>query len=193
MVFRDKGWIGPQIHPISTYRPWWNTARGRIGELAQANRLEEAIELIERIGYANAWRLSSPEEFELNPPNGWTTLHYAAESPLATLSQIERLITLGTSCALRTLDTKETAYEIAKREARSREILAMEEQKFRTPPIVLVLEQPNLFIHADLPGYGGGFNIQMNDDNGFDIRLESYDAKERGDYIVRADGTWERV
>ena len=63
------------------------------------------------------------EPEDTRPPSGWTTLHQAALLSTSTISHIERLISLGAYRNIRTMDTKETAYDIAKRCHRPREIL----------------------------------------------------------------------
>ncbi|EPS41988.1 hypothetical protein H072_4043 [Dactylellina haptotyla CBS 200.50] len=115
-------WTGGQV--ASTYHDHYVQTRAKLADLAYNGRFDKALDLIEEEKIPNSWRLRTSEEFENKPPSGWTTLHQAALLPTAEISHVERLISLGAYRNLRTLDTNETAYDIAKRSGKSRDFLA---------------------------------------------------------------------
>lgn len=67
---------------------------------------------------------TGPEEIDSKPPTGWTALHQAAVLQTANVDVIEKLVSLGCFRNLRTLDTRETAYDLAKKANRDRNILS---------------------------------------------------------------------
>ncbi|KAK6354847.1 hypothetical protein TWF696_003979 [Orbilia brochopaga] len=218
-------WTGGQIQ--DTYSDGYQNIRNQLADLAYTGRFDKAIELIQQNDCANSWRLRTADEFDTRPPTGWTTLHQAAILPTATLSHIERLITLGAYRNLRTLDTNETAYDLAKRHNRPRDILAalkpvnrrglsdetianlqrgqdevimsrveklVKEHKFRMPPVEVLIELQEMHFWCPIPGFYGGFHIQMLDDNC--IEMESFCRVVGGSgekHIVNPDGTWKRT
>ncbi|KAF3909401.1 hypothetical protein AA313_de0201390 [Arthrobotrys entomopaga] len=115
-------WTGGTL--TSTYRESYATDLAKLADLAYSGKFDKAIDMIEEQGLKNTWRLRTPEEYETKPPTGWTVLHQAALLPTSTISHIDRLISLGAWRSLRTLDTHETAYDIAVRSGRDRNILA---------------------------------------------------------------------
>ncbi|KAF3109586.1 hypothetical protein TWF706_001444 [Orbilia oligospora] len=112
-------WAGGCL--TSTYHDNYAAKRNKLADYAFNGRFDKALECIEESSIVNGWRLRSPED--TRPASGWTTLHQAAMLPSSTISHIERLISLGAYRNIRTMDTKENAYEIAKKNHRSREIL----------------------------------------------------------------------
>ncbi|KAF3936723.1 hypothetical protein ABW19_dt0201283 [Dactylella cylindrospora] len=114
-------WVGGQV--TFTYHDGYCETRNKLADLAFNGRFDKVLDLIEEEGNANSWRLRTREEWDTRPPSGWTALHQAALLPSADLSHIERLISLGAYRNLKTLDTNETAYDIAKKNGRPRGIL----------------------------------------------------------------------
>ncbi|KAK6538901.1 hypothetical protein TWF694_010458 [Orbilia ellipsospora] len=218
-------WTGGTV--TSTYRESYAATLGKLADLAYNGKFDKAVDMVEEQGLKNTWRLRTPDEYENHPPTGWTVLHQAALLPTATLSHIDRLISLGFYRSLRTLDTKETAYDIAVRSGRDRNILAalkprprrevdeatiknlqkgldavvngrvsdlIEENKFRIPPIEVLLELPSLHIWCPIPGFYGGFHIKMKEDN--TLELDSFCRVVGGSeetHEVYLDGTYKRT
>ncbi|KAK6508341.1 hypothetical protein TWF506_010435 [Arthrobotrys conoides] len=112
-------WTGGCL--TSTYHDHYVTKRNKLADYAFNGKFDKALECIEEDNLPNGWRLRDPED--TRPPSGWTTLHQAAMLSTSTISHIERLISLGAYRNLRTMDTNENAYDIAKKNHRSREIL----------------------------------------------------------------------
>ncbi|KAJ6261311.1 hypothetical protein Dda_3980 [Drechslerella dactyloides] len=218
-------WSGGQI--TSTYNDSYVQARNKLADLAYAGRFDQALELIEKNDSPNSWRLRSEEEFASRPPTGWTILHQAAMLPSSDLSHIERLISLGAYRNLRTLDTHETAYDIAKRQGRSRDILSalkpvyrrkldeqtianlqrgldeviysrverlMNEHKFRTPPVEVLLELQGMHFWCPIPGFYGGFHIKLTDENKLETESFCRVAGGSGEtHLIDPDGKWKCV
>ncbi|RVD86438.1 uncharacterized protein DFL_004714 [Arthrobotrys flagrans] len=213
-------WIGGCV--ASTYRDHYVAGRDKLADYAFNGRFDQALECIEDGNIPNSWRLRKPED--TRPPSGWTTLHQAAMLSTSTVSHIERLVSLGAYRNLRTMDTNETAYDIAKKHHRSREILdalkphyerrldeqtiknlqkgldevvmsrvasLIEEHRFRIPTIEVLLELPGLSIWCPIPGFYGGFNIELREDN--TIETESSCRVAGGSeqtHVIQPDGTW---
>ncbi|KAK6526940.1 hypothetical protein TWF281_010136 [Arthrobotrys megalospora] len=128
MVDRDE-WAGGCVS--STYHDQYVQTRNKLADYAFNGRFDKALEFIEEEHIPNSWRLRKPDDNR--PASGWTTLHQAAMLASSTPSHIERLISLGAYKNLRTMDTNETAYDIAKKHHRSREILDALKPQYQRP------------------------------------------------------------
>jgi len=178
----------------------WIYWRRIIPELASKGEFDKVIEIIwenDASGFfflTNSWRLRKNHELATNPPTCWTILHQAAMSPQITPAQISRILELGAFKRLKTLDTDQTAYEIALDYEQPEEILELlkpnemgEEVKERFKGLQMGLEEiihmraanlvkrhmlrlPQIDILRDLPGKRIWFDVpQMY--GGFSIRL----------------------
>ncbi|KAK6349029.1 hypothetical protein TWF730_009789 [Orbilia blumenaviensis] len=112
-------WSGAGV--TSTYHDNYVSQRNKLADYAFNGRFDKALEFIEEHSIPNSWRLREPDD--KRPPSGWTTLHQAAMLSTSTISHIERLVSLGAFKNIRTMDTNETAYDIARRHNRSRDII----------------------------------------------------------------------
>ncbi|KAK6333317.1 hypothetical protein TWF718_011134 [Orbilia javanica] len=216
-----QAWTGGGL--ASTYHAESVSQRSKLADYAYNGRFDEALELIEdNPELVNSWRLRDPND--TRPPSGWTTLHQAALLSTSTISHIERFVSLGAFRTLRTLNTNETAYDIAKKNQRSREILdalkpnherqldkqtirnlqkaldevvmsrvssLIERNKFRIPPVEILLELPEPHVSCPIPGFYGGFYIELREDGCIQTESSCRVAGGSGQtHVIQPDGTW---
>ncbi|KAK6512245.1 hypothetical protein TWF481_001135 [Arthrobotrys musiformis] len=214
-------WVGAGL--TSTYHDHTVKLHNQLADYAFNGRFDKALECIEEDpDLVNSWRLRGPED--TRPASGWTTLHQAALLSTSTISHIERLISLGAWRNLTTVNTNQTAYDIAKANNRSRDILdalkphyerrvdeeivknlqrgleevinsrvkrMIEQNRFRIPTVAVLLELQGLSLWCPIPGFYGGFHIQLKEDNSIQTESSCRVAGGSGQtHVISPDGTW---